>query len=169
MSKEHKIVLIVVLSVILIFALLFAVGSIFSGLIQNHRIHIFADIDECASLETKRVDGWQFTKYADATSDKNAKNLEFTAFFGGKFTCESFDFEIFAYEFSDATNAQTYFKVITGKDPGGVDPNYSLESGASDSRLVVYNGNNAYAIFFPTNALSDVLQLLSEIFSVKIS
>ncbi len=134
----------------------------------NTSIYIFSDISECNALEAPSVADVYFTKYQNTTQDNNLNGLQYTEFFAGKYFCEQYTFEIFAYEFADPLAAKTYFENATGKNANELDANFSMASGATTSHIVVFNGNMAYAVYCPSNSLFDVATVLEDHFQIKI-
>lgn len=132
-------------------------------------IHIFANLNECALIATAQNEDGSFSKYTDTVSDKDASGLAYTDFFAGEYTCGTYEFEIFAYQFDNEDSAQEYFERATGKNSEGVDSNFSLSSGLIKTRLVVFDKNRAYTVRMPTGDVDDVTQFLAAIFSVKIN
>lgn len=161
-----------ILSVCIIAALIIVgvIGVIY--MMQMHLdtdIYIFADLSECQLLESLNNKDEKFIKYQDAALDDHIRDLKYTSFFGGEYSCDLYEFEIFAYEFSDAASAQSYFENATGKNSDDVDPNFSLVSGFMSSHIIAFNENKAYSIYFPTSAFSEISQLLAEHFTIKIN
>ena len=161
--KKTSIVLISVLLLCLI--AWFVVVSI---MVAGASVYMFADMEECKSIAS--ADG-SFSEYADASSDKNIKGLNYTDFFAGKYDSGDFRFEIFAYEFDSVDSARTYFKKVTGKNSRDMETNFSLSSGifSSRARMVVFNNNLAYIVYIPTMDVKDAAEFLSEVFSIKIA
>ncbi len=168
MEQRYRILLITCLAVVLIFVLITA-SMLFTRHSVKSGIYIYASIDECKALESLDDEGGKFAAYSDAISDQHIRDFQYSAFYGGEFSCKAYSFQLFAYEFNDAITAQLYFEKATGRNSDEVDPNYSLVSGTMSSRLIVLSGNKCYSAYFPTSALANVTQLLSEIFSVKIN
>lgn len=128
-------------------------------------ITMFADLDECAFIAS--ADG-NFSEYSDVLSDENVRGLTYTDFFAGVYDCDTFEFEIFAYEFDSVDSARAYFDEVTGKNSDGLDANFTLSSGLLTSSLVVFDSNRAYVVYAPAMDVSDVAQFLSGVFSLKI-
>ena len=166
MQKNYKIAL----AVCCFMLILIGIG----GLAVLHQsldtsIYIFSDIKECQTIETLDAKVGRFQKYQDTAFDKHANDLKCTAFFGGEYSCDVYSFQIFAYVFEDTTTAQEYFERTTGKVSDSLSTNFSLASGVISSHLVVFDGKHAYAVYFPTSATAEVLQLLSVCFETKIA
>ena len=145
--------------------LLIAVSTALMIVHTNVSVCIFADLEECESIAS--ADG-SFSEYTEVSSDKHVKTLTYTDFFAGKYKCDGFKFEIFAYEFDSIDSARAYFEEVTGKNSDGLDTNFSLSSGLLNSHLVVFDSNRAYMLYAPTMDMSDVAQFLSGVFSIKI-
>ena len=144
--------------------LLIAVSTALMIVHTNVSVCIFADLEECESIAS--ADG-SFSEYTEVSSDKHVK-VRLTDFFAGKYKCDGFKFEIFAYEFDSIDSARAYFEEVTGKNSDGLDTNFSLSSGLLNSYLVVFDSNRAYMLYAPTMDISDVAQFLSGVFSIKI-
>ena len=67
-----------------------------------------------------------------------------------------------------STSAKTYFENATGKNSDAVDTNFSMVSGMLTSHIIVFKDNMAYAIYCPSDALSDVSMVLADCFQLKI-
>ena len=63
---------------------------------------MFEDIGECEALKNSTLEGARFEEYDASEKDRYLKKLNYSACFAGRFTCDEFAFEIYAYEFADA-------------------------------------------------------------------
>ena len=135
---------------------------------SNISIYIFEDISECNALVSLNEEGGSFTKYQDAEQDENLENLQYVQSFTGKYTCDRYTFEIFAYAFADSASARTYFENITGKNSYTLEENFSISSGLTSSRIIVFKGNMAYAVYCPASDIDDVSEVLETAFRQKI-
>lgn len=134
---------------------------------SNISIYIFEDISECNALVSSNEDGGNFTRYQDAEQDENLENLQYVQSFAGKYTCDRYTFEIFAYAFADSASARTYFENITGKNSYTLEENFSISSGLTASKIIVFKGNMAYAVYCPSSDLADVSNVLADLFTIK--
>ena len=159
--KKTAVVLISVLLLCLIVVLV--VGAI---MVTDVSVYMFADMEECKSIASADE---SFSKYTDASSDKNIKALTYTDFFAGKYDSGDFEFEIFAYAFDSVDSARAYFKEVTGKNSRDLENNFSVSGGLTRGRIVVFHNNLAYTVYVPTMDIKDVAEFLSEAFSIKIA
>lgn len=143
-------------------------GFVFFGVfIADKSVCTFANISECEALiERAQADG-TFEIYESPASDKHAKGLEYTTFFGGKYSDSECRFEIFAYEFPDRETAVTYFKRHTGKN-SRIEVNYSSVIGLFGAHIIVLNGNTAYVVYTPSIYQPKTQQVLDEVFSIVV-
>lgn len=162
---------IVFFSVIAVCSLLFASCDS----VKDVSYTIFADIAECEVLKNSTLEGARFEEYDASEKDRYLKKLDYNACFAGKFTCDEFAFEIYAYEFTDADGAKQYFENATGKNQSSDDKSsFSLVQGIGiplfNTTVNVYNGKNAYRIY--TDSWEDwrsIKTFLSEIFTEPLS
>ena len=130
--------------------------------------YIFADITECEVLETLDAENGKSTKYQDTTKDTHIDDLQYSSFFAGEYASDQYKFKIFAYEFEDAASAKAYFENITGKSSDEISQNFTMSAGIISTELVVLSDCKAYTVYCPTYAVSDVLAILENNFSIKI-
>lgn len=135
--------------------------------IANVDISIFATLDECDAFASKENEGAGFTKYQDASRDDKVKGLPYADYFAGKYGCDQFTFELFAYVFENNDAAQEYFERVTGKNMGALESNFSLSCGPLNASLVVVDNNQAYTVHMPTGDVRSVTQFLAEVFTIK--
>lgn len=135
----------------------------------NADVYMFKSIEECWKIETQAEENSVFNRYLDTSRDNYLSGLSYNSFFSGKYSCEQYEFEIFAYEFNDTMSAIEYFKKITGKDSIQKSTNFSLSSGIAQSRIIAISETNAYIVYCPTKDFTDVCKMLEKIFTVKIS
>jgi hypothetical protein len=136
---------------------------------------VFSDIKECEALKNSNLEGACFEEYDISEKDRYLKELAYTACFAGRFSCDEFDFEIYAYEFADVDTAKQYFENATGKQQESDHKrNFSLVQGIGiplfNTSFTVYEGKNAYRIY--TDNWKDwkhIKALLDEIFTVQVS
>ena len=166
MSTSRKVILTLCILAVILIGLCTVVPILRLHLITN--IYIFSDISECDSLETLNVENGYFTRYQNAMLDNNLSGLQYTEFFAGTYSCDQYTFEIFAYEFIDSVAAKTYFENATGKNSAASDANFSMVSGIATCHIIVFEGDRAYAIYCPSNDLSDVSVVLADHFQIKI-
>lgn len=153
------------LSVILM--LLFAL-FLFTSSFSPKKIYIFEDMAECEAFRTMSDNNGTFTEYTDRITDDNLSNLSYVSCLSGKYLCDKYNFEIFAYEFENEESARAYFKNCTGKNTNDLRQNFSLSSGLFRSHLAVLKGTKAYVVSCPTKYVQDVLQVLEKCFSDRI-
>ena len=166
MTKRKMITLVACVFAVVIIAVCVALP--FLQIHRNTNVYIFSDISECNALEELSVTDGHFTRYQNTTQDSNLQGLQYAAFFAGKYSCEQYTFEIYAYEFTEPAAAKTYFENATGKNTNELDSNFSLASGMTTSHIIAFHKNMAYAVYCPSNDLSDVSMVLAEYFQNKI-
>ena len=134
---------------------------------------MFEDVGECEALKSSTLEGARFEEYDASEKDRYLKKLNYSACFAGRFTCDEFAFEIYAYEFADADGARRYFKNATGKEPDG-DFEFSFVQGLGiplfNTSLKLFDGKNAYRVY--TKSWEDwesIELLLGEIFTKTVS
>ncbi|MBE6958460.1 MAG: hypothetical protein E7447_04845 [Ruminococcaceae bacterium] len=164
MSKKQIVVVFVVAIILIGLCIMIPAFQAHS----NISIYIFEDISECNALVSSNEDGGNFTKYQNAEQDENLENLQYVQSFAGKYTCDRYTFEIFAYAFADPASARTYFENITGKNSYTLEENFSISSGLTSSRIIVFKGNMAYAVYCPARDLDAISEVLENCFQVKI-
>lgn len=130
-------------------------------------ITVFADLEECKTL-SKQTDA-VFSAYEDVKLDKAVKDIRYSAFYAGEYSCDQYDFEIFAYTFESTEDARVYFKNTTGKKSEGMYSNFSVSSGFFTSRVVVFEENRAYSVSTKTANLKQVCEFLAGVFSREIT
>lgn len=129
--------------------------------------YVFKEIGECEALETSDRKDAKFEKYETPSEDKKLKKLEYETFFGGKYSCDEFSFEIFAYEFKDSDTAKKYYENVTG-GISGFDANFSKIARMSSFIMVVLNNEFSYTIYTSPHNAGAVQDFISEIFSLEI-
>lgn len=132
---------------------------------NGRSFYIFSDISDCEKLE--EYDGVEVKKHDTPKKDKYLKDLKYERFYAGKISSEDFEFDIFAYEFSDEESAKKYYDNVTGVDIER-NPAYLSSWGSFSGKLVVIHGKNAYILHTSTNNRNQVLDFIHEIFTVKI-
>lgn len=165
-KRTKKILLVVCVSVVAITVVLMAIARF--ATLWNAEVFIFSNIDECKAIENRSGETVSFTKFQDATQDDCLQGLSYISFYAGKYSSDQLKFELFAYEFDDVASSRSYFENITGKDTEQMEQNFSISSGMITARIVAYSNNHAYAVYCPTNNLPNVMQILEELFTVKI-
>ena len=111
--------------------------------------------------------GSKFESYSPKETDKNIKDLLFEESFCGKFSCDDFEFVIFAYEFADSESAKQYYINNTGKinDPS---TSFSESWGVTFGEIIVIDLERVYRIEAKTKYREEVCSFLNEIFSKEI-
>lgn len=159
-----KVIKFVVPAILVVWLILFL---ILSFVVKKPGYYIFADISECEAIKMSKLDGARFESYDPHEKDDNLKDLNFEKSFCGKFTCDDFEFEIFAYEFSASETAKAYFVSETGKTDNP-DTTFSGSWGATNGRFIVLDSERVYQIKSKSKYRDDIFEFLSEIFSKEI-
>ena len=154
----------------------YVIGIVFSlvGVIQlasngwdiGNDYRYFATMEECKNIELMKEDGAEVEVYETPEKDKKAKDLEYEQFYGCKYCSDTMTFELFAYDFSNKEDAQTYFKRHTGKD--GRDVNFSSSTGMFHFELRMLNEETAYFVKGKAKDEEEILAYLRECFSVSL-
>ena len=165
--NKRRIVTIMVCVLVIVLIGLCVLIPVFQ-LYKNVSIYIFEDISECEAIESLNAEGGHFTKYQDTKKDDKLDNLQYAEFFAGKYFCDQYTFEIFAYVFDDSALAKTYFENATGKKSDTLDTNFSMVSGLTTSHIVVFKENKVYAVYCSNDDLADVTAVLADSFTTKI-
>ena len=133
----------------------------------NLDVAIFANMEECKAISQGVGHNGDFSAYKDVASDKAIRELKYTDCYAGKYTCDNYDFEIFAYTFETTEDARAYFKNVTGKKSNEMDANYSVSAGIflSRARIVVFQENRAYIVYTAKADIREVSEFLSSIFT----
>ena len=108
-------------------------------------VNMFADMDECLSIESIKADEAKVEIFDPAEKDKNLKKLEVEESFGCKYSSDDFTFKLYAYIFPDSDSAMKYFENETGKDRDP-NPTFSDVSGMSQYRRITVSENKAYIV-----------------------
>ena len=152
--------------------------QIFKSINTRDEYYIFAEIGECDKLLPSDRTNIKIEIYDSANNDKDLQDLSYNNFFAMDYNSNSLQYEIFAYEFEDSDSALKYFVNVTGQtnhekklplDDNDENKLLSASSGMSSYRLVVVYKNMAYQIIAPKQYKSELHDLLSSTFSIKIS
>ncbi len=164
--KNKKVILVIgIISVLLFLTIIGFYSNVDLGLFKEKNIYIFSDIAECEKIAA--FEGVSFSKYDSPDKDSYLKGLAYASFAGGNYAFRGDEFELFAYEFDDASSSQEYFRNVTGKAIEK-NPNYSILRGSSRYRMVVIDGKKAYYLSCSAKAGDGIVELLSEIFTCKL-
>lgn len=158
--KRINNVLCLLLSVILIFGLCACFD-------MEMKVYIFENIEECQNINAYKSDNAVIELYDSPDGDKYLKDLQYNDFFACKYSSESFDFEIFAYEFLDSDTSKEYFKNVTGNSSED-SSSFSSVKGMLYYRRIVIDENKAYTIFSAPNDSDTVEEYIATVFSVKL-
>ena len=130
--------------------------------------YIFSEIQELENMELQFEEYGEVDRYNDTSKDKNIKEMQYDRFYGAYYKCEDFEFEIFAYEFSNIYNAKKYFQNVTGKECKTT-VNFGTTSGMSQkTQMIVINQENAYLILFENEFAKEIENFLSENFALHL-
>ena len=174
-KRTKRIILIIAIAAIVIIG--FSV-QIFKGINTHDEYYIFAEIGECDKLLPSDRTNIKIEIYDSASNDKDLQDLSYNHFFAMDYKSNSLQYEIFAYEFEDSDSALKYYVNVTGQtnyekklplDDNDENKLLSASSGMSSYRLVVVYKNMAYQIIAPKQYKSELHDLLSSTFSIKMS
>ena len=141
-----------------------------ANVLLNLDVAIFANMEECKAISQSVGSNGGFSVYEDVASDKAIRTLKYTECYAGKYTCDNYDFEIFAYTFETTEDARAYFKNATGKKSKDMDANYSISTGLfSRVRIVVFDENRAYVVYTAKEDVTEVNAFLCDIFTKKLT
>ena len=151
--------------------------QMFMGNNTHDKYHIFAEIGECNKLIPVDQTNIKMDMYGTASKDKDLQNLSYNDFFAMDYKSDSLQYEIFAYEFEDSDSALKYYVNVTGQksyekklplDDTDENKLLSASSGMFSYRLIVVYKNMAYQIIAPKQYKSELHNLLSSTFSIRI-
>ena len=128
---------------------------------------IFESISECDALKSSTLPNAKFENLDPNETDDNISGLIIKDSFCGNFSCDEFEFIIFAYEFIDSESAKQYYINNTGKknDPS---TSFSESRGPFSGELIVLDLERVYRIKMKTKYRDEVCNFLNETFSKKI-
>lgn len=136
---------------------------------KRHDFYIFENISECQGIQNSTLSGAKFEHY-EIEKDKKLKGLTYTERFCGKFSCDEFEFEIFAYEFENAESAKKYFDNVTGTaDNIESYTSFYGNFGMFSVDIMVFDFEKAYRVNLSKSDIEEVFQFLSTVFSKKIA
>ena len=149
-----------ILFVLLIFALCSCIPT-------DLEFYIFDSIEECEQMEQALSSEAEIHKLDIASEDSDAAKLQIGSSYAAAFRLDTWEFEIFAYEFKDSTQAQKYFFENTGKQ-SKEKVNYSGVMGMNQYRLIVIDNEKSYKITTKAKNITALNELISKNFSLKI-
>ena len=138
-----KIILVSIL-VIVLFA-----SSSCNMLRTRSNICIFSDITEFEQIEKDFLEYGTVERYDSPKDDKHLKGLSYVKFYAGKYKCDDFQFEIFAYEFEDSILAEKYYENAVGNETT-INPRYVISGNLRNTTLLVIDGANVYLASYST-------------------
>ncbi|MBQ4585481.1 MAG: hypothetical protein IJA82_04675 [Clostridia bacterium] len=142
--------------------------SLISCNFARFNYYIFDDISECENITKTEYTNAKLSRYDTPINDNNLGNLEYLEFFGGCFSSDEIEFEIFAYEFQCINDAQKYFKNVTDMDSDS-NSAVSIYSHNFKTRIIVTHFECAYLVKTPSSDANAVLDLLNDTFSVHVN
>ena len=140
--------------------------SLISCNFARFNYYIFDDISECENITKTEYTNAKLSRYDTPINDNNLGNLEYLEFFGGCFSSDEIEFEIFAYEFKNTETTKQYFKNVTGKSTK-LDSTY-LHSSGFGTRLIVTRFESAYVVTMSNLDEKEVLKALEKVFSIQV-
>ncbi len=158
--KRINNVLCLFLSVILIFGLCACFD-------MEMKVYIFENIEECQNINTYKSDDAVIEMYDSPAGDKYLKDLQYNDFFACKYSSESFNFEIFAYEFLDSDTSKEYFENVADRKSER-ESDFLTWGGILNYSRVVIDGRNAYIIHSKTSSQEKINEFISTVFSVEL-
>lgn len=144
----------------------------------THEYFIFQNLEECERLVPADYSKAEVIQYDSPDSDKHLKELLFNDFWGINFKSDKLEYEIFAYEFVDSDTALKYYVDVTGQNSykkklplKNEDENKLLNAskGMSSYEIVAVYQNRAYRLVAPKQYEDAINELLSSVFSQKLS
>lgn len=136
--KKNKLI-ICVISLIIIFSI---ISLIFVSIETNRytKIKIFDSISELYVLDELKIDEISTEK------DNYLLNQEYVDKYLAKVCFKNVNYNIFAYEFSDFTEANIYYSNITGVILKDSSKNFKLNSNAFKTNITVINDSKVFRI-----------------------
>ena len=136
--------------------------------IHTEEFFIFEDISECENIITNRTKDATVELINDPAGDKlYNESFSYTSFWGAEYASDSLNFVIYAYEFDSRETAKAYYEVNS-------EHNTREESAAITQKIcfrgqiTVFNDNTAYVIYTRSSKVDEVMEFISNCFSVKV-
>ncbi len=134
--------------------------------------YIYETTEELENMGTRFCEYGSVEKYA-VSADEFLNGLEYENQYLAKYECEEYSFEIFAYEFKEAEQAQIYYNTSMKEDnDDGFDLSiwhcYSYSSESGEVKIIVINETDVYRINYPKKSEEAITALLSQSLSLKI-
>ena len=176
MTRKTKLTILIIAIATIVLSGFFV--QIFKSINTYDEYYIFAEIGECEKLLPSDQTNIKIEIYDTVSNDKNLQDLSYNHFFAMDYKSNSLQYEIFAYEFEDSDSALKYFVNVTGQtnyekklplDDNDENKLLSASSGMFSYRLVVVYKNMAYQIIAPKQYKSELHDLLSSTFSIRIA
>lgn len=133
----------------------------------NFDVYIFQDIKECQNIIANKDENTDIEVFDTPNDDKYLKDLRYNDFFSCRYSCDDFDFEMFAYEFVDSDTSKEYFENVTDRTSER-DSDFLSWGGILSYSRVVIDGKNAYIIHSSTSNQEKINKFISTVFSVKL-
>ena len=140
--------------------------------------YIFQNIEECELLVPNDQSNISIERYGAPIKDKNLKDLPYYDFFGIKFKSNTLEYELFAYEFTNADSALKYYVNFTGEKSyekklplNEQEDNILLSAskGMSLFCIIAVSQNRAYKLIAPSKYTDEINELLAHTFSQSLS
>ncbi len=116
------------------------------SVIYRDRYCIFSNISEFEIIESEFLNQGEVEKYNDTSKDENIKELQYVAHYAAYYTCEDFEFEIFAYEFENSDASREYHKNVSVETDKSVSMHRTV--GITQTKLVLIDNTMAYSAFY---------------------
>ena len=140
--------------------------------------YIFAEISECEHLLERQASDDYVKQDLQTANDPHIKKLKYKDFWGMKYRSSSLAYEFYAYEFENADAALTYYVDVTGQTgylediplSETAENKYWVESHTFFKyKMIVMLGNKVYRLTAPSKDAKEILDILSDAFSIPIS
>jgi hypothetical protein len=132
---------------------------------------MFQDLDECKELMHYEQLPAEIKEYTDPQIDKNFKNFEYERFWGMSYHSENLDYEIYAYEFTNAEAVLKYCRQVSKNNNTHIDESgtlYLTQLGGGEYIIFVVKDNMAYKLVAYNTPNFKINNMLSKVFSIKV-
>ena len=138
--------------------------------LDNLKITVFSDIEECQLIEKAGNDeDATVIKISNPSNDKlYDEKFAYKEFWAIQYTSSECSFEIYAYEFENEDIAKAYFEEFVSNG-GSKDSSFHSISGINYGQQTVYQNERAYTIYASSHKnLKEAVALVNNCFSVEL-
>lgn len=128
-------------------------------------IYMFESISELDSMENSFKEYGEVEKYSPS-DDEYLNELEYKNSYLARYECDSYEFEIFAYEFQSTEDARQYYSNFE-KDKIDEDVWRLYKNLSGDVTIIAWNKSNMYRMEYSKENEKPVSDLLSQSLSFE--